>query len=249
MGAINNFQGQLKKAQGLARPARYQVFLTPPAGVGTNAMHETVGLFCDSISMPGHDLQTTTIKHGTEIEREMVTGHAYEGTITATFYLDQELDIKSYLDAWQEAAVSTTRNTVSYYKNAEGQHNYVGSMQIYQLGSTSSTQTRFQFNSDTGFSLNKRTHSEAEKVYGVYVEEVFPETISPIEYAYAMVDEVQLLAVEFQYRRWYEITDTINGDIATGRDESSFGFDAASIVQGLGFESTAALKDYLRGQI
>ena len=122
-------------------------------------------------------------------------------------------------------------------------------MQIYQLGSTSSTQTRFQFNSDTGFSLNKRTHSEAEKVYGVYVEEVFPETISPIEYAYAMVDEVQLLAVEFQYRRWYEITDTINGDIATGRDESSFGFDAASIVQGLGFESTAALKDYLRGQI
>ena len=44
----------------------------------------------------------------------MVVGHGYEGTIEATFYLDQELDVKTYLDSWQEAAISTTRNTVSY---------------------------------------------------------------------------------------------------------------------------------------
>ena len=49
--------------------------------------------------MPGHDLQTSTVKHGTEINREMVVGHGYEGTIEATFYLDQELDLKSYLDS------------------------------------------------------------------------------------------------------------------------------------------------------
>ena len=219
MGAINDFQAQISKADGLARIARYRVFLSPPAGANLpKEQTETLGLFCSSITMPGHDLQTSTVKHGTEINREMVVGHGYEGTIEATFYLDQELDLKTYLDNWQEAAVSTTRNTVSYYE-VDGVKQYVGSMQIFQLGSKSSTQTRFQFDSDTGFSLNKRTHSEAEDVYGINVEEVFPTTIAPIEYAYATVDEVALLTVSFQYRKWTEITDTSIGS-TTGRNET-----------------------------
>ena len=248
MGAIDNFQAQISKSDGLARLARYEILLTPPEGVGTREMHETTSLFCNTISMPGHDLTTSTVKHGTEINREMVTGHGYEGTIEATFYLDQALDVKSYLDSWQEAAISTVKNTVSYYKNSSGQHNYVGSMQIFQLGSKSSTQTRFQFNSNTGFSQNKRTHAEAERVYGINVEEVFPSTIAPIEYAYATTDEVALLTVSFQYRKWTEMTDATTGS-TTGRDTTSLGDEAASIVQGLGFASATALKDYLRGQI
>ena len=138
MGAINDFQAQVSKADGLARLARYRVLLTPPVGADLpKEQTETLGLFCSSITMPGHDLQTSTVKHGTEINREMVVGHGYEGTIEATFYLDQELDLKSYLDSWQEAAISTTRNTVSYYE-VDGVKQYVGSMQIFQLGSKSS---------------------------------------------------------------------------------------------------------------
>ena len=223
MGAINDFQAQISKADGLARIARYRVLLTPPAGVGTKSMQETTNLFCSSITMPGHDLQTSTVKHGTEINREHVVGHGYEGTIEATFYLDQELDLKSYLDSWQEAAISTTRNTVSYYKNNSGQHNYVGSMQIFQLGSKSTGQTKFQFNSGEGISLDKKMHAEAEDVYGINVEEVFPTTIAPIEYAYATVDEVALLTVSFQYRKWTEITDTSIGS-TTGRTETVMGY-------------------------
>ena len=223
MGAISDFQAQISKADGLARIARYRVLLTPPAGVGTKSMQETTNLFCNTISMPGHDLQTSTVKHGTEINREMVVGHGYEGTIEATFYLDQELDLKSYLDSWQEAAISTTRNTVSYYKDASGQHNYVGSMQIFQLGSKSTGQTRFQFNSNTGISLDKRLHAEAERVYGINVEEVFPTTIAPIEYAYATVDEVALLTVSFQYRKWTEMTNATTGS-TTGRNETVMGY-------------------------
>ena len=224
MGAINDFQAQVSKADGLARIARYQVLLTPPAGANLpKEQTETLGLFCSSITMPGHDLQTSTVKHGTEINREMVVGHGYEGTIEATFYLDQELDLKSYLDSWQEAAISTTRNTVSYYKDASGQHNYVGSMQIFQLGSKSRGQTRFQFNSNTGISLDKRLHAEAERVYGINVEEVFPTTIAPIEYAYATVDEVALLTVSFQYRKWTEMTNATTGS-TTGRNETVMGY-------------------------
>ena len=244
MGAISDFQAQISKADGLARIARYRVLLTPPAGVGTKSMQETTNLFCNTISMPGHDLQTSTVKHGTEINREMVIGHGYEGTIEATFYLDQELDLKSYLDAWQEAAISTTRNTVSYYKNASGNHNYVGSMQIFQLGSKSSGQTRFQFNSDTGFSMNKKMHAEAEDVYGINVEEVFPTTIAPIEYAYATVDEVALLTVSFQYRKWTEITDTSIGS-TTGRTETNMGY-VTERLPGNGVESDFARRQRIQ---
>ena len=222
MGAISDFQAQISKADGLARIARYRVLLTPPAGVGTKSMQETTNLFCNTISMPGHDLQTSTVKHGTEINREMVIGHGYEGTIEATFYLDQELELKTYLDKWQEAAISTTRNTVSYYE-VDGVKQYVGTMKIFQLGSKSSGQTKFEFNSNTGFSMNKKMHAEAERVYGINVEEVFPTTIAPIEYAYATVDEVALLTVSFQYRKWTEIIDTSIGN-TTGRTETFLGY-------------------------
>ena len=223
MGAINDFQAQISKADGLARLARYKVDLFPPAGANLSSeMTRTISLFCNSITMPGHDLQTNTVKHGTEINREMVAGHGYEGTIEATFYLDQELDVKTYLDAWQESAISTTRNTVSYYENTLGQKNYVGKMHIHQLGSKSTGQTRFQFNTNTGFSLDKKTHSEAEQVYTLEVQEVFPVTIAPIEYAYATVDEVALLTVSFQYRKWEEITP--------GRSETFLGFSTEELI-------------------
>jgi hypothetical protein len=211
--AINNFISSMSKAKGFARPSQYAVQLNLPPAL-TNIQRSfgpQLTLHCDSVSMPGHDLQSATAKFGTAVATEMVTGHAYAGTVDATFYLDQELDVKAYFDAWQESAISTTRNTVSYYKT-DGKFNYVGSMQIFQLGSKSSTQTKFQFNSNTGFSQNKKTHSEAERVYGINVEEVFPATIGAIEYAYATNNTVVKISVEFSYRQWFNMTsDTIAG--------------------------------------
>ena len=214
MGAIDNFQALINKSGGLARAARYEVVLTPPAGsaLANSAKTREVQLLCDTITMPGHDLQSAPYKYGTSVATQMVTGHAYEGTIEATFYLDQELDVKSYFDAWQEAAVDTENNTVNYYKNASGDNNYAGTMEIYQLGSKSSTQTRFEFNSDTGFSQNKKTHAEAKRTYGIQVQDVYPTTIGSIEYAYATVDTVALLSVSFSYRKWKEIENTETGN-------------------------------------
>ena len=50
-----------------------------------------------------------------------------------------------------------------------------------------------------------QTKTQATPVYGIKVEEVYPATVGQIEYAYATVDEVALLPVEFQYRRWQTI--------------------------------------------
>ena len=243
MGAIDNFQALMKKSEGLARAARYEVVLIPPFD-NDDEKNRNVSLLCDSIIMPGHTLDSASVKYGTAVATEMVTGHAYEGTIEATFYLDQELDVKSFFDTWQESAVDTETNTVSYYKNKDNKHNYVTSMQIYQLGSKSRQKTNINFDVDTGLSFDKKVHSEAERVYGINVEEVYPTTIGGIEYAYASAGELAKLTVSFQYRRWKEIIDT---EIGNTLKRSSF--DAASIVQGLGFDNAAALKTYLKGQL
>ena len=109
-------------------------------------------------------------------------------------------------------------------------------MKIFQLGSKSSGQTKFEFNSNTGFSMNKKMHAEAERVYGIEVEEVFPTTIAPIEYAYATVDEVAMLTVSFQYRKWKEIVDT-ESESTTGIREALIGFstEPMKFVQGRGW--------------
>tara|TARA_B110000977_G_scaffold29820_1_gene38889 strand:+ start:63 stop:740 length:678 start_codon:yes stop_codon:yes gene_type:complete len=222
MGAIDNFYSSMKRARGFARVARYEVVLHPPAGLvlpGGPSYSNDVNIFCDSIMMPGHDLNTSAVKFGTEVETQMVTSHKYEGTIDATFYLDHNLDLKEYFDAWQEQAVSTDRNAVSYYKTNEGAHNYVGSMEIYQLTSMPTTITTITAREDTsGGSGDHRTSKykhgmeqesydthEPIRTYGIRAEEVFPETIAGIEYAYATVDEIAKLTVSFQYRKWKEI--------------------------------------------
>ena len=246
MGAIDNFRALMKKSDGFARAARYEVILTPPAGsaLANSAKTREVQLLCDTIIMPGHTLDSASVKYGTAVATEMVTGHAYEGTIEATFYLDQELDVKSFFDTWQESAVDTETNTVSYYKNKDNKHNYVTSMQIYQLGSKSRQKTNINFDVDTGLSFDKKVHSEAERVYGINVEEVYPTTIGGIEYAYASAGELAKLTVSFQYRKWKEIIDTELGNTLKRSN-----FTAASIVQGLGFDNAAALKTYLKGQL
>jgi len=186
MGAINDFQALIKKSEGFARTARYEIVITPPFD-NDIAKNRNVSLLCDSIVMPGHTLDSASVKYGTAVATEMVTGHGYAGTIDGTFYLDAELDVKSFFDLWQESAVDTKTNAVTYYRNAEGKFNYVGSMEIYQLD------------------------AKSERTYGVMVEEVYPTIIGGLEYAYATVDTVQLLSVSFQYRKWKEITDTKSG--------------------------------------
>jgi hypothetical protein len=226
MGAIDDFYSSMVKARGFARPAKYEVVLTPPAGsaLANSPKTKEIQLLCDTIVMPGHDLQSATAKFGTAVATEMVTGHAYAGTVDTTFYLDQQLDLKSFFDAWQDAAVDMDNNTVSYYKNENGQHNYAGSMKIYQLASIPTTITTITTREDTsggsgdhrtskynhGFEEESSSTHKPLRTYGIRAEEVFPETIGGIEYAYATVDEVAKLSVSFQYRNWKEIEPVFN---------------------------------------
>ena len=184
--SIDGFKALLSKGKGMARAAKYEVVLTPPAGMvkrlaaeGIDISNHTrdISLLCDTIAMPGHDLQNHSAKYGTQLPTMMVNGHGFEGTIATTFYMAENFDTKSYFEIWQHSAVNPLTNKISYYKDEQGLPNYAGTMKIFQLGGGGRTA-------------------------GMKVYEVYPETIGQIEYAYATVDTLSLLPVEFQYRRW-----------------------------------------------
>ena len=232
MGAISDFQSKMESAKGFARLARYEVMLFPPKkfvdtmrGQGFDVFDYSNGLsmMCDSITMPGKDLQTAAVKHGQELERQQVESHVYEGTITASFYLEQNLQAKTFFEAWQNLAVSNGTNSVNYYND------YVGSMKIYQLGAEqvmTTLKNPFDGNNLTGEgtfgaeeyymegprnshrSQTTRTNTREEyqaksiQTYGIEVTEVFPATVGQIEYAYASVNEIARIPVEFQYKSW-----------------------------------------------
>ena len=232
MGAISNFQAQMKAAKGFARTARYEVVLFPPEslkaklredGIDLDIYTKGLTMMCDSITMPGKDLQTGTMKHGQDLEVKYVESHVYEGTITASFYLEDNLQAKTFFETWQNLAVTNGSNNVNYYED------YVGSMEIYQLGAEqvmTTLKNPFDGNNLTGEgtfgaeeyymegprnshrSQTTRTNTREEyqaksiQTYGIEVTEVFPATVGQIEYAYSSVNEVARIPVEFQYKSW-----------------------------------------------
>ena len=205
---IQNFIASMGKAKGFARTSKYAVVITPPTNLGRlideaetsesisltdenqlldmRSMASQVGrqlnLHCNSVSLPGHDLQAQDMQHGSAPGRQMVTSHDYQGTIAATFYLDSHLRERHFFEKWQKMAVNTNTHKANYYDD------YIGSMEIFQLD------------------------GNGEITYGIKATEVYPTTIAGIEYAYANTNQIATQAVQFQYRQWFNLTaDTIAG--------------------------------------
>ena len=211
---IGRFRAAMAKAEGYARPARFAVKLFLPANLnelasirtnkttapgqagGSEAvnpdaatmqdlgrqMGETMNIHCDSVSMPGHDLITQKVKYGSEPEVDMVTGHAYAGTINASFYADKYLRERQFIELWQKMAVSNETNKANYYDD------YVGKMHIYQLGS-------FDGEGDRDI-----------PTYGIEAIEVYPATLSAVEYNYGSSNQIVKINVGFNFKQWYNLT-------------------------------------------
>ena len=157
-----------------------------PNASNMKALHSQLGqqvnLHCNTVSMPGHDLQAQDVQHGSAPGRQMVTSHDYAGTIAASFYLDINLRERHFFEQWQKLAVDTSTHKANYYDD------YIGSMEIFQLD------------------------GNGEITYGIKATEVYPTTLAGIEYAYANTNQIALQAVQFQYRQWFNMTaDTIAG--------------------------------------
>ena len=156
-----------------------------------NQMGQQINIHCDSVQMPGHDLNSQTIQYFGP-ERKQVNGHAYLGTINATFYADKYLRERHFFEMWQKMCVNNLTHKVGYYDD------YIGKMQIFQLGSQ---------DGDAGRDV---------PTYGVEATEVYPEQIAAMEYAYTNSSQLTKVTVQFQYKQWYNMTTDTIGDMGFG---------------------------------
>jgi len=218
MGQIDKFRAAAAKARGFARPSKFAVRINPPntfrsvptytangEEVSTenteflksrralmelnNSTRGQINLFCSSIEMPGHDLQTQQIQHGSAPVRDMVTSHAFEGMITASFYLSEDLKERHFFEQWQRMAVNVESHKANFYDD------YIGSMEIFQLSNGLDSGLPFPSFIDKIIDVDM-----AE--YGIRASEVYPATISGIEYSYERGNQIATMAVGFNYREW-----------------------------------------------
>ena len=229
---IGRFRASMAQAQGYARPARFAVRIFPPTNLESlikkeqnvgygegqidpglafaarevsrpdgkymSDLSQTLGrqmnIHCESVNLPAHDLTSESITHFGP-PRQMVTGHGFTGTIAASFYADKFLRERHFIEMWQKMAVNMTTHKAGYYDD------YIGKMQIFQLGSMDGDGQR------------------DSPTYGIEATEVYPETLSAIEYNYGSSNQIVKVTVGFQFKQWYNLaTDSITGmDFASGR--------------------------------
>ena len=216
---IGRFRAAMAAANGYARASRFAVRLFPPVGLAklveeqqeavysegsseeadkandkanrvptgkhmndlTQSLGRQINIHCDSVSMPGHDLQTQTVQYGSAPEEDMVVAHGYGGQISASFYADSFLRERHFFEMWQKMAVNHTTHKAKYYDD------YVGKMQIYQLASD---------------------NLQDQPSYGIEASEVYPATVSAVEYSYGSSNQIVKINVGFNYRRWWNMMDS-----------------------------------------
>ena len=223
MGQIDKFRSMAPKAKGFARPSKFAVRISPPntfrsvPGYTANgeevytensqfvrarralmqmnqSLRGQVDLFCSSVEMPGHDLQTQQVQHGSAPIRDMVTSHGFEGTINATFYLSEDLRERHFFEQWQRMAVNVETHKANFYDD------YIGEMEIYQLSNRNDSGLPFPTVIDKIFDVDMAT-------YGIKASEVYPATISGVEYSYESGNQIATMAVGFNYREWRNLGD------------------------------------------
>jgi hypothetical protein len=143
-GTLNEILGMGRSSDGISRPNRYEVTLLPPTGsrgspgIGNNIFTKIMGemlgdgtvratgLKCESISMPGRNIETTPDTNIYGPERNIATGFTF-ADVTATFQCSSDMKEKKYLETWQRLAYNPQTWAMGYYND------YAGTVQIHTL--------------------------------------------------------------------------------------------------------------------
>ena len=143
-GTLSEILGLGNSTDGMSRKNRYEVTLYPPTGARgsrgntTNVFSKIMGdllgdgtvratgLRCESISLPGRNMDSTPDTNIYGPEREIVTGYSF-GDINAIFQCSSDMREKKYWETWQRLTFNPKTFDIGYYKD------YVGTVDIHTL--------------------------------------------------------------------------------------------------------------------
>lgn len=213
---INDFLSQMR-FRNMAKPARFEVVITPPPCVLNYKVNEAVSnkysggryttqhslgaqlptrisVFCKQASIPGSRLITSRQQIFGPPSYHPV-GADYGGdSFSLTFMLDMWYTVREFFDVWMDGIVDRESGTVQY------QDNYLcQGMTVTQLDESD------------------RAH------YTAKFEDAYPIAINPTQLDYGMVNQVSEMTVTFTYRRWRSISMTTAEKPAFTRSQTERG--------------------------
>ena len=183
-GVLNDILSSFHSDEGYAIPNRFEVLiLSPPkrgGGITTNAYAgsergsdaRAISLRCESVSLPGRNLNTLTDTNIYGPTREIVDGATYAEDISMTFQASSGLDERVFFEEWQKQAFDENSWNVGYYND------YVSEVQIYLLD------------------------RKDQRRYGLRLLEAFPKTIEATELNQGSNNELIKTSVNFSFRYW-----------------------------------------------
>ena len=160
----------LHAENGYAVPNRFEVIILAP--LPNYAKQRDVSLRCESVLLPGRNLNTLTDGNPYGPTREVVDGVTYAEDIAMTFQASSGLDERVFFEEWQELAFNKQTWNVGYYND------YVSTVEIYML------------------------NRQDERRYGIKLIEAFPKTIAGTDLTQATSSEIIRTSVTFSFRYW-----------------------------------------------
>ena len=160
---------------GYAVPNRFEVIIARPKG--SAAVSRKVSMRCESINLPGRNLNSTTDTNIYGPTREVVDGVTYAEDINMTFQASSGLEERVFFEEWQALAFGDYdgRNgswNVGYYND------YISTVDIYVLD------------------------RQNQRRFGLKLHEAFPKTIAATELNQGTNNELIKLGVTFSFRYW-----------------------------------------------
>jgi len=155
---------------GYAVPNRFEVIIIRPGGNVTES--RKVSMRCESINLPGRNLNSATDSNIYGPTREIVNGVTYADDINMTFQASSGLEERVFFEEWQALAFDERSWNVGYYND------YISTVDIYVLD------------------------RQNQRRFGLKLHEAFPKTIGATELSQSANNELIKLAVTFSFRYW-----------------------------------------------
>jgi len=181
---ITNFLTEVNRS-GISKANRFEVQIIPPQTLQSFTNEgRLVSLYCDITNLPGMSTITKPLRlYGPAYQRPVSSEFNGEA-INMTFYLDREMNVKAFFDAWMFKTVNPNSFNVSYAVD------YVSQIKITQLD-----------------------EQDNEK-YSIYLEDAFPRAMSLVDLNAGAVNQANKLNMTFAYRRWFSDHPSYRGTFA-----------------------------------
>lgn len=114
-GNLKNFIAMVK-TEGLMRTSRYTVSMRIPKAVtffGFKPNMRKILLFCSDISIPGLTIASNQLRTHGEV-REVPNEKMYDNA-SLSFYVDNNMEVKEYFDAWMNSIQDPFTRNFNYY--------------------------------------------------------------------------------------------------------------------------------------